>query len=186
MPELTVADVELYTRGRLLASEVETYRVLQRAYAAVRNYCNWHVMPSKVDTVTLNGPEGGRLLSLPTLQLTALTTVVEDGVTLNVSDLRWSVNGLVRKKSGACWSRFYRSIVVTMTHGYDVALDFNQAVLEAVDTTTLKVGTGGTGGLKRKKVDDVEREWQTVSAALTYESGLNESLLNQYRIIPPA
>lgn len=186
MPELTVADVELFTKGRLLASSPETVRALARAYAAVRNYCGWHVSPSRAaDVKILDGP-GGRLLSLPTLQLTALTAVLEDGVTLNVADLRWGANGLVRKKSGACWSRYYGSIVVTMTHGYDIAPDFNQAVLEAVDRATLKVGTGGSGGLKRYRVDDVEREWQAVSSTSEYSSGINESLLSSYRIITPA
>lgn len=187
MPELTAADVELFTRGRLKATDPETVRKLHRAYANVRKYCGWHVSPSKTETVTLDGP-CHVLLGLPTLKLVTLTSVVEDGVTLNVADLTPSASGrlLVKRMAPYRWSSRFRSIVVTMTHGFDDAPDFNQAVLEAIDTAALKMGTGGSGGLKRYKVDDVEREWQTVSSSNDgqTESGLNESLLEKYVLIP--
>jgi hypothetical protein len=186
MPELTPADVELFTKGRLKANDPETVRALHRAYAAVRKHCGWHVSPEKTETVTLDGP-CDVLLGLPTLKLITLTSVVEDGVTLNVGDLTPSASGriLVKRNPPYRWSSKFRSIVVTMTHGFDSAPDFSQAVLEAIDSAALKVGTGGTGGLKRYKVDDVEREWQAASGEGSQSaSGLNESLLEKYVLIP--
>jgi hypothetical protein len=189
MPELTIADVELFTGGRLSADSVETYRALQRAYAAVRNYCGWHVSPVRAgDVVTLDGP-CSPLLSLPTLQLTALTTVVEDGVTLDVTKLSWSARGLVTKKTGSCWwSCNYRSIVVTMTHGYAVALDFDQAVLSVVNeiSSSALTGVGASGAVKRDKVDDTEREWFDSTVAMQAAIGNVSNLLAQYRILPAA
>lgn len=189
MPELTVQDVELFTNGRLLATSVETARILDRAYAAVRNFCGWHVSPEiEDDEVTLDG-SGHVLLGLPTLRLVELTEVVEDGVTLNLADLTSSISGrlLVKKVPPRYWTSNLGAIKVTMTHGYESAPDFNQAVLEAVDTASLKLGTGNSNniGLKSYRVDDVERQWQTVFTKSEFErDGLNHALLDQYRLIP--
>lgn len=187
MPELTVQDVELFTKGRLLASSVETARILDRAYATVRTYCGWHVSPVIADDVaTLDGPDHV-LLGLPTLHLVTLTEVVEDGVTLNLADLTSSVSGrlLVKKMPPRRWTSNLRAITVTMTHGFASAPDFNQAVLELVDGVSLKLGTGSNAGLKRYRVDDVEREWQTVFTRNPFErDGMNHALLDQYRLIP--
>lgn len=98
--------------------------------AAVRRYCGWHVSPVLTgDVVTLDGP-GAALLVLPTLRMTALTKVVEDGVELDPATLAWSTRGLVRKKSGARWSCEYGAITVTFTHGFteDEAADWQGAV----------------------------------------------------------
>lgn len=186
MPELTSADVELYTKGRLSADKVETFRALQRAYAAVRTYCLWHVTPVKSEVVTLDG-SGDIWLGLPTRNLVTLTSVVEDGVTLNVADLVPSQSGriLIKKPLNNAeskpWSSKYRSITVTMTHGFVTAPDFDLAVLGALDYMTLQIGVGG---LRRYRVDDVDREWLNTSRE-EYDSAINESLLEQYRLIPP-
>ncbi len=187
MPELTSVDVELFTKGRLLASNVETYRMLQRAYAAVRRYCGWHVTPVKTgDVITLDGPDSV-LLPLPTMRLVTLISVVEDGVTLNLADLTPSATGrlLVKKAAPRCWSANFRSIVVTMTHGFDSAPDFDQAVLEAVDSIALKIG--GVGTLRRDRVDDVDVEYHIVPpGGGEYDIDTpSHSLLDQYRLIPP-
>jgi hypothetical protein len=60
--ELTTADVEQYTQGRLPAGTLpgspnpETLRLLNAALGAVRRYCGWRVTPVGVDTVTIDGP----------------------------------------------------------------------------------------------------------------------------------
>lgn len=103
--------------------------------AAVRRYCGWHVCPVLTDdVVTLDGPGDG-LLVLPTLRMSALTKVVEDGVELDLSTLAWSTRGLVRKKSGARWSCEYGAIEVTFTHGYTEteAADWHRTVQQIAD-----------------------------------------------------
>lgn len=185
MAELTVDDVELFTGGRLSAGDDETQNALDRAYAAVRTYCGWHVSPVKTDhTVELDGPDE-EILALPTKQLLTLTSVVEDGVTLNVNNLIPSVSGrLLMKQSGGFWSWKPAAITVTMTHGFENAPDFDQAVLEYVNATTMAVSAGGAGVLKRHKVDDEEREWDTALSGGQASDGLNHGLLDQYRLIP--
>lgn len=133
MPELSTDIVEQYTKGRLVAGDDETERLLAERLAAARRYCGWHVTPVRADDqLTLDGP-GGRLLRLPTMQLGELVEVTENGVALDVADLYVSPLGMVTKKSGACWANNLGAIVVKMTHGYDTAPDFDAAVLSAID-----------------------------------------------------
>jgi hypothetical protein len=188
MPELTVADVELFTNGRLLASSVETARMLARALAAARKYCGWHVTPVREDDeFTIDGPCSSRLF-LPTRQLLDVIDVVEDQIILDVTDLRWSTSkGVVRKKSGANWSGFYNSITVTIDHGFAEAPDFNAAVLSMVDEmASASVGVGAGAGIKRDRVDDVEREWFDAASASVKAVVSVSGLLGQYRILPIA
>jgi hypothetical protein len=149
------------------------------ALAAARRYCGWVVTPPETVTITVDGP-GGRDLSLPTLHLSALTAVVEDGVTLNVAELAVSVNtGIVRKRFG-CWTSKLGGIQVTMTHGYAAAPDFDAAVAQ-IATTLSAFAARDDPALIGKKVDDVEYQW---SVTLLNGSGINESLLSAYRILP--
>jgi hypothetical protein len=148
------------------------------ALAAARRYCGWHVTPAVTETITVDGP-GGRVVSLPTMHLNELTEVIEDGVTLNVADLAPSVTvGTVRKRSGARWTSELGGITVTMTHGHDVAPDFDAAV-EQCAAALAGAGTRTDTALKRKKVDDVEHEWFEAASSF-----LNTSLLDGYRILP--
>jgi hypothetical protein len=127
------AAVESYTRGRLRSDDAETTRQVTAALAAAKNYCGWHVTPVLTgQSVTLDGT-GSNLLVLPTLNMTALTQVNEDGITLNLADLNWSPRGLIVKKSGYWWSSMFGSITVTFSHGYATAADFEDALLSSVD-----------------------------------------------------
>jgi hypothetical protein len=146
------------------------------ALAAARRYCGWVVTPSETITVTVDGP-GGRVLSLKSLYLTAITAVVEDDVELDVADLRWSQDGEVYKKRGH-WSRNPASITVTMTHGYDEAADFDAAVEQAALTLST-ASIRADPALKRKRVDDIEYEWLPNVYRV-----LNTALLDAYRILP--
>ena len=147
------------------------------ALAAARRYCGWIVTPPATVTITVDGP-GGRVLSLPSMQLTTVSAVVEDGVTLDVSDLRWSVDrAQVYKKSGAYWTHNAGAITVTMTHGYTTAPDFDAAVEQAA--AALETASTRTDlALKRKKVDAVELEWFGSASSF-----LKDALRAPYRIL---
>ena len=148
------------------------------ALAAAQRYCGWIVTPPATVTVTLDGP-GGRVLSLPSLYVTDVSSVVEDGVDLDVSDLLVSPTGLVRKKSGACWSSDLAAIEVTMTHGFDSAPDFDAAVEQAAAAMLSRADMHPA--LTSHRVDDVEDQW---SATLLQAGALSTSLLAPYRILP--
>lgn len=186
--ELTPADVDQYTNGRLKADAAETGRLLIAALHAVRRYCGWRVTPVGVETITVDGP-GGRLLSLPTLQLVELQSVTEEGVELDLAGLSVSKAGLVRKKSGARWSHRYGAITVRMSHGYDDAWDWQSAVLELIDRTAGAVGAvvGNSGPMIEKKIDDVAYRWMNSVGdpgnQAMFEM-LNKALIDPYRIEP--
>lgn len=165
--------------------------MLNAALAAARRDVGWHVSPQVTgETVVLDGP-GGRTLQLPTRRLTALTGVVEDGTTLDVSTLEWSETGAVRKAACRCWSHKYRALEVTMSHGYteDEAADFRQAILMMVDQMSLlPVDESGRSAsdLTRKRVDDVEYQWSDGKyLALAQNSLLSvQGILSYYRLDP--
>lgn len=182
MPELTTTDVEQYTGDRLHRDDLETARLLAAGLAAARRFCGWHVTPARTDTdVTLDGP-GGRLLALPTLRLVVDNTfaVTEEGVAIATTDLWVSRRGLVEKKSHAAWSCRYGAILVTMTHGFDDAADFNAAVLSFIDRSSL-APTGGRANI----IGPFQYPVEGVGAGSAFTE-VERAQLEQYRLERPA
>lgn len=168
MPALTTTDVELYTDGRLPAGEPATELALDAALAVARRYCGWHVCPELVDDViTIDGP-GAPLLILPTLNLTKLTKIVEQGIEADLAYVQVSSRGLCRKLAGfpaypspdwwywaesrpygayggsaaTHWTGGYAGIEITMSHGFEDAPDWQSAVLSYLNRGSLDQ-TGG-------------------------------------------
>lgn len=138
---LNAAALADYSQGRLDAGD-QTALVLARSLAEVRRWCRWHVTPERTETVTLDGT-GGPLLRLPTKRLATLTAVTEDGTELDTDDLEYAAIGLVRKKSRIDWTSALGGVVVTMTHGFSDAPDFEAAVLSVADRRS-QAAIGGT------------------------------------------
>ncbi|NKT99818.1 hypothetical protein GS917_18750 [Rhodococcus hoagii] len=89
---------------------------LAAAISEVRGYCGWHIAPQRTETLILDGP-GLSVLLLPTMQVDDVAAVVENGTALSVGDaVEWSAKGMLRRRSG--WTDRWRSISVTLTHGY--------------------------------------------------------------------
>jgi hypothetical protein len=140
--ELVPADLAAFTQGRLSGDDPGTADALASALAAARRFCGWHVTPVRItQAVTVDGP-GSRLLVLPTLRLTELTEIIEDGVAVDVDSLEWSSRGLVRKSGQGCWTGRFGGIVATMSHGFDAATDWQTAVLSLADRWS-EMSTGG-------------------------------------------
>ncbi|RVW06229.1 hypothetical protein [Rhodococcus spongiicola] len=97
---------------------------LDVANGAVRSFCGWHVAPVVDETVILDG-DGGTILSLPTLRLVSLDEVRVQGEV--VEDVEWSADGTLRGE----WPDRWRSIEVTMRHGFDTPADLLGVVLDA-------------------------------------------------------
>jgi hypothetical protein len=110
--ELTAADVDSYTSGRLAASDPETTRMLAATLSAVRRDVGWHVSPVyTADVLTMNGPPragydwgygygggyggwgfgwGGmssHKLRVPTQKIVDLDSIIENGVTLDLTKI---------------------------------------------------------------------------------------------------
>ncbi len=189
MPELTTADVEAFTRGRLSASDPVVQDILDAALARARNYVQWPVSPViDSDVVTLDGP-GGRELILPTRKIGSVASIVENGTTVDPSTYVVSSNlqRMIYRKNG-CWTSEYAGITVTYTHGYTEAeaADWRRAILQMVDrmARSQQSGARSDDDLKRKQVDDVEYEWVDWSAAADREITSVESILDHYCLAP--
>ena len=95
---------------------------LNIATGKIRDECGWSITQEVGAVVTLDG-EGERALWLPSLLVTAVASVVENGITLTVvTQFDWTPYGkLIRV--GRCWTCKPRSVVVTFTHGEATAPD---------------------------------------------------------------
>lgn len=189
---LTIADVSAYTGGRLPATgdgSTETQRMLDDALARARGFCGWHVSPVQSTTVNIDG-SGYEWIVLPTLKIVSITSVKEDGETLDVSGFRVKSNepGVLYWRD-RCWDPC-SEYEITFTHGFAAAeaADFRGEVLRLIDATSLTIGTGGVGPATGVEVDDVsirfsgitDRSWGIA------KNPLLESVLYQYRLLPIA
>lgn len=186
MAELSLDDARLFN-GRFDDFDDDALQaMLNAALAAARRYCGWSVTPSATVTLELDGP-GGRVLPLPTLKLTTLTSVTENGVVLDVSTLQVSKRlGLVEKAWPQCWTHKFGSIVVAMTHGFTEteAADWRRAVLRLVNLMSREPTADAerdSPEMKRKRIDDVDYEWY--DKLITTNEQL-AALFAQYRILP--
>lgn len=120
-PIVTPDDLAAYQAG-------DPQQLLDAATAEARSYCRWHVTPSLSETVTLDGP-GGQTLLLPSLHVTAVSSVTADGTLLVAdTDYTWSQVGVLTRVDG-CWPWTTGSVVVAFTHGYDEAPDLAKVIL---------------------------------------------------------
>lgn len=187
--DLTPADVERYTNGRLLASDPETQRGLDAALARIRRYCGWHVSPVRTETLTLDGPDrhygpGGHYLVLKTMHIVDLISITEHDEPTDLTNVKESADapGILYKKR-CHWACGFSAIEVELEHGYTAAeaADFREAVLALVDRASQSVGEAGGGAqLIEKEVDDVRYRWSDKVISLT----LDESAVGQFRILP--
>lgn len=183
MAELTAEDLSLYARGRITDDDAAQDAV-DSALAAARRYCGWHVCPVREDDeITIDGP-GGHLLTLPTLNLLAVTALSEDGTEMNVTELDVSITGSVQKQPRACWTERPGGITVTIDHGYTEAeaADWRRAVLQLADSMAAEsTGQRESADLTSKKVDDVEYQW--AGGIISTDQRL-ASMFSAYRILP--
>ena len=109
-PWPTTTDLTKYQSGDAQMS-------LDMAIDAIKGYCGWHIAPSIEAEITIDGSNHFEQ-PLPTLHLTALTSVTEDGVAIDLTNVDWSESGVMTKRSGF-WTYKKSGLVVNMTHGYD-------------------------------------------------------------------
>lgn len=167
-------DVAVLTQNRLAAGDPRTTMLLGAALAAARSYCGWHVIGERTVTMTLDGP-GSPLLVLPTLRLTDIAALTEDGQIIDPLTLEWSELGLVYKAARARWTRRYRGITATITHGFTEAADFNNAIVSMVDR--LSQGQGGP-----EVVGPFQFPGAPAAASGAVFTGIEKALLDQYRL----
>jgi hypothetical protein len=144
--------------------------------SAVESYCGWHVAPSCEDTLTLDG-DGSTVLLLPTLHVTDVASVVEDGVTLDPASYTWSERGVLRKYGRGRWICKDRAIEVTFTHGYAAMPDDLQAIVTDLGSRPAGGGVVQVGQVRMATA----RDGSPLGAGLT---DAQKGTLNRYRLNP--
>lgn len=187
MADLTTADVEEFTGGRLADGDEQVQAMLDAALVRARRYARWHVSPARDDeSFVLDGPAES-VLQLPTRKLLEISALAENGTALNVSALEWSETGRIRKPNGGCWTHRYSGISATVTHGYTEveAADWRRAVLSMVDQMSRLQQSGRTDAeLRRKRVDDVEYEWLDYGALADQALSSVTAVFDDYALLP--
>ena len=90
--------------------------LVNSASAAIRGYCGWNITEETVTGDVIDGT-GQWDLWLPTKHLTAVASVVENGVTLtDPANYVWYRNGQLTR-SGR-WTSKAKGVLATYTHGY--------------------------------------------------------------------
>lgn len=136
----------MYELASSLPDPTDPYVRLGQAEALVRSYCDWHIAPSRTETVVARSTSRGYMrdyydstvshfyspsvLVLPTLHLTAVTSIVVDGLTLDPSMYTWSSRGYITRLVGHWVSN--SDVLVTVTHGFEIVPPEVEAVVQAV------------------------------------------------------
>lgn len=151
------------TASPVVASDLTSYQagdvdsLLDQATALVRSYCGWHVAPSITSTVSVAGSSKGAIL-LPTLHVTAVTSIVEDGSTLLTTDYLWDEAGILGRV-GVPWTSPDKVVTVTFTHGWDQAPDFSAVILAVASRAQ-----SSPDGVVRRQVGLVSETYSQTSA----------------------
>jgi len=160
-PELvTPEQLSAYTNRAIAADDPRAQLILDGATRAIRRYCGWHIAGPLTESITLDGP-GSSLLQLPTMNVTSIASITENGETVAVDSFEWSALGELRK-FGCWWTDRYRSITISLTHGFTDAPDVVQVILQA-SAAALSSPMGAT----REQAGQVSISWATTAPGVS-------------------
>lgn len=174
-PLATVGELETYL-GRTLDDQAQAQAALELASGAVRAYCGWDL---SLQTQTMHA-EGAKsdLITLPTLELVAVSEVRADGLVLDPAE--FAVNFSRKGQVWGCW--VYRTqYEFDVEHGYDPIPD----VLKLVTLDLSGKQLANPEGLTSATVGQVSRTWgssSTTGGSTAGMSALQSALLDRYSL----
>ena len=123
-------------------------RAISAVTEAIKNYCQQTIEQEADDEITLDC-DGGDMLFLPELPVTAVASVVEDDETLTVTeDYILGQYGILHRV-GRDWLSGVQVITVTYTHGYATIPD------DIVDVATRSAARVYQAGLRAKEHEGI-------------------------------
>lgn len=180
-PLVTPAELSTASKGAVAENDPRLPALLAGASAGIRRYCGWHVTPSLSETLVMDG-SGGEVQSLRTLHLTKVVSVTEKGHEVPLVedvDFEWSELGSLRRLRG-CWTSRYRAVTAEIVHGFPVADDVKQIVVQVVS-----VALSSPLGATREQAGALSVSWATTAPGVAGGMALLErdlAILDQYRI----
>lgn len=129
-PLMTHAEFAAATGGQFAATAETVSWALEAYSAAVRALCGWHVAPSV--RCEFMG-DGGRLLRLPSMAVSEVTSVSVGGEPVDPGCYEWTPEGLVRLVRPCAATRAgWRSVKVAYVAGHDSAADLQSTLVSLV------------------------------------------------------
>lgn len=159
-PLATPAELVVYSPD-LQIPETRARMLLAQASALVRGYCGWHLAPQIREPVRVDG-SGAQLQPLPTLHLVEIERVVENGNSIALSRIRWSVAGFLLHRHRP-WTLVLRGITATIVHGHIHTPPDVQAVVLAMAARVAAAPVGG--GVQSERTGPFQVTWNTTAQA---------------------
>lgn len=187
-PFATVTDLE-DALGRPV-EPAQAALALAGASGAIRTYCGWHIAPSVTETLVVDG-SGSRLQALPTMHLTDVTAVTNDGEDLVLTDIEWSQAGMLRWNHGPdwgwdrgrWWSIRFQGVTADVTHGYAEVPP--EIVMICLNSAIGRLAAIERGSATRVQVGEVSVGYRTPSKDVPGDGELSPSdhlILERYAI----
>jgi len=179
LDDLTPELLTSYTKGKIRADDPRSPLLLSGAVAAIRAYCQWHVSPSREETLIMDG-HGGRIQRLPSFHVTEVAEVKDGGVLLEYrTGYRWSESGMLSRTNGE-FSREFRDVEITLTHGHD-----NTPELVSVALAVVSRALASPMGATREQAGQMAVTWASTAPGVSGGMALlaNElAILDGYKI----
>lgn len=142
---------------------------LEQAEDIVRAYCGWHIAPSRTDTAKIVGAPTNLPVLLPSMNVTAIVSVTDQGTLLDSTVYDFEPAGILRRIDGGCWASGYGSIDVVFVHGYaDVPPAISRVVQSVASQLPHGLSAKGAGPFTESYLNDL--------------STLDRAVLSRYRI----
>ncbi len=177
-PLLSASEFDEITNGAY-ASNPRVNSALLAASQVVRNYCGWHVCPAVECSAEPMG--GGNVRRLPAGYVSEITSVAENGETVDPSEYEWRKDGLIRRKGCTHWAHGWNAVEVEYIAGFDIESvpDLAEAVA-AITAGVLSV----SAGVSSESADGVSISYSasasSIAAALTAQQ---RSALEAYKVV---
>jgi len=194
----TIADIEAFLQVTIPpAGLASANKAIDWATEAIKNYCHQVIERVTGDVVTLDCRGGTIKLFLPELPVITVTSVVEDGTALVVTDdYKLGQHGILYRVDNE-WPEGIQIIRVTYTHGYAVIPDDIVGVCARAASRAYQAGLSaaalsGVVGVTGLTLGDYSVQYGGAGAAVEGTLGASgarllllseKDILNRYRYI---
>ena len=159
----------------LSSTDTEVQAALDVVSSAIRDYCGWHVAPNL--QCTYIGEGEGRLLVLPAMGVTAVSSLVVEGVA--ATDYEWTAAGMLRLAKDVFPDK-WRSVECVYSAGFEAGA-IGQVVAQIASNAL-----AAAPGVANERAGDVSITYNQTGSGITGGVSLlprDYALLAPYKLI---